>query len=148
MHDQIKNQIKDAMRAKDALRLEVLRGLTSAFANHLIAKGSAAPTVSDEDAIAIIRKSVKQRKDSIEQFIAGGRPELAEKEQAELAILDSFLPKLMSQGDIRVIVEKKIAAEGKPDKAKAGQFMGGIMKDLKGKADGADVKSVIDELLK
>ena len=141
------------MRAKDALRLEVLRGLTSAFSNHLIAKGSSAPTVSDEDAVAIIRKAVKQRKDSIEQFISGGRPELAEKEQAELAILEGFLPQLMSRDAIRTIVENKLAeltAAGAPlpDKAKAGQFMGTIMKDLKGKADGADVKAVIEELVK
>ncbi len=152
MHEQIKNQIKDAMRAKDALRLEVLRGLTSAFTNHLISKGSSAPTVSDEDAVAIIRKAVKQRKDSIEQFEKGGRRDLAKKEKAELVILDGFLPQLMSVAEIRTVVKAKIAAAkaagSLPDKAKMGQFMGSIMKDLKGKADGMDVKAVIEDLIK
>jgi uncharacterized protein YqeY len=150
MHEQIKSQIKDAMRAKDALRLEVLRGLTSAFTNELLAQKSAATALPDESVIAIIRKAVKQRKDSIDQFEKGGRPELAEKEKAELAILEGYLPKLMSRDDIRMVVRKKMAdlasTSGAPDKAKAGQFMGSIMKDLKGKADGADVKAVIDEM--
>ncbi|MEI6057857.1 MAG: GatB/YqeY domain-containing protein [bacterium] len=147
MHEQIKNQIKEALRGHDTLRLEVLRSLTSAFTNHLIAKKSAAPTVSDADATEIIRKAVKQRKDSIEQFTAGGRKDLVKKEKAELDILEAFLPQLMSKKDIKVIIAAKIKKEGKPDKAKAGQFMGAIMKDLKGKADGMDVKAVIDEIL-
>jgi uncharacterized protein YqeY len=157
LHEQIKNDIKDAMRAKDAIRLETLRGLSALFTNELISeqvKGttpSSTTTLSDTAAIALIRRSVKQRKDSIEQFEKGGRPELADKERAELAILETFLPKMMSRDEIKKIVEAKIAAAGGAsslDKAKIGQFMGQIMKDLKGKADGADVKIVIESLIK
>lgn len=155
LHEQIKNQIKDAMRAKDAVRLETLRGLSALFTNELIAKQvkgdvpATVTTLSDEDATALIRRSVKQRKDSIDQFQKGGRADLAEKESAELAILETFLPKMMSRDEIKKIVEAKIASTGTTlDKAKIGQFTGQIMKDLKGKADGADVKAVIESLVK
>jgi uncharacterized protein YqeY len=156
LHEQIKNQIKDAMRAKDAIRLETLRGLSALFTNDLIAKQvkgdvpASVTALDDESATALIRRSVKQRKDSIEQFEKGGRADLAEKEKTELAILETFLPKMMSREDIQKIVATKLAAAGGAgsiDKAKMGQFMGTIMKDLKGKADGADVKAVIESLL-
>lgn len=157
LHEQIKNQIKDAMRAKEIVRLETLRGLSALFTNELIAKQvkgdvpASVTTLSDEDALALIRRSVKQRKDSIDQFEKGGRPELAEKEKSELAILEMYLPKMMSREEIQKIVETKIAANGgavSVEKGKLGQFMGQIMKDLKGKADGADVKAVIESLIK
>jgi uncharacterized protein YqeY len=153
LHEQIKNQIKDAMRAKEAVRLETLRGLSALFTNELIAKQvkgdvpATVTTLSDEDATALIRRSVKQRKDSIDQFEKGGRPELAEKERAELVILEAFLPKMMSRDEIKKIVDAKIAGGMALDKAKIGQFTGAIMKDLKGKADGADVKAVIEGLV-
>ena len=153
IHEQIKNQIKDAMRAKDAIRLEVLRGLAALFSNELIAKqvkGDVPASVTllgDEDALALIRRSVKQRKDSIEQFEKGGRPELAEKERSELVILEAFLPQQMSKEDIQKFVESKIAGQVL-DKAKLGQFIGQIMKDLKGKADGTLVKAVVESLVK
>ncbi len=149
MHEQIKNQIKDAMRAKDTLRLEVLRGLQALFSNDLIAKGSADPHLKDEDVIAIIKRAVKQRKDSIEQFEKGGRSDLAQKERAELGILEGFLPATMSREDIKKAVQQKLQeAGGTIERNKAGQFVGLMMKELKGKADGADVKAVVDEMLR
>ena len=153
MHEQIKNQIKDAMRAKDAVRLEVLRGLSALFTYDLLKKtpakktgkeGGAPTLLSDEEVTTIIRKSVKQRKDSIEQFEKGGRKDLVKKERAELVILEAFLPQLMSRADIEKFVKPKIK---NVDKAKMGQFMGQIMKDLKGKADGADVKATVEKLI-
>ena len=147
MHETIKNQIKDAMRAKDALRLEVLRGLQALFSNELIAKKSNDPLLKDEDVITIIKRSVKQRKDSIEQFEKGGRKDLADKEKGELKILEAFLPTTMSRSEIKKVVEAKIKVTGPIDKTKAGQFMGMIIKELKGKADGSDIKAVVDELL-
>ncbi len=149
LHSDIKNQIKDAMRAKDTLRLEVLRGLSAAFTNELINKKSNAPELSDEDTLAVIKRAVKQRKDSIDQFIKGGRPELADSEKAELAILETYLPQTMSKNDIRKVAEaKKAEMGGTLDKAKLGQFMGAVMKELKGKADGADVKEVVEGMVK
>jgi uncharacterized protein YqeY len=145
MHNKIKNDIKDAMRAKDTLRLDTLRGLSAAFTNELVKKAGVT-SLSDDEVIAIIRRAVKQRRDSIEQFENGGRKDLADKEKAELDILESYLPKLMSRMEIEKIVKAKIASGTAFDKTKANQFIGLIMKELKGKADGADVKAVIESL--
>jgi uncharacterized protein len=146
MHEQIKSQIKEAMLAKDSLKLGVLRGLLAAFTNELVAtKRTPQEILSDEEVIAVIRRATKQRKDSIEQFEKGGRPELAEDEKKELSILETFLPQMMSREEIKKVVEAKKAEMGEVDKSKLGIFMGSVMKELKGKADGADVKAVIDE---
>ena len=133
------------MRAHEALRLDTLRGLSAAFNNELLKKSGIA-SLSDGDVIAVIRRAVKQRRDSIEQFEKGGRKDLADKEKSELAILDSYLPKLMSRDEIKKFIKAKIAAGAAFDKAKAGQFMGAMMKELKGNADGADVKAVVETL--
>jgi uncharacterized protein len=100
LEQQIKSQIKDAMIAKDTVRLGVLRGLTAAFMTEAIAKGK--NELADDETIAVIKRSVKQRKDSIDQFTKGGRPELAESEAAELKILETFLPATMSKDEIRI----------------------------------------------
>ena len=147
LHEKIKSQIIDAMRAKDAMTLETLRGLTSLFSYELIAKKSSDQFIDDESALTLIKRSVKQRKDSIEQFEKGGRSDLAKKEKLELAILEKYLPETMSKDEIKKIVQAKIEKEGKPDSKKLGGFIGGLMKELKGKADGADVKSVVDEIV-
>ena len=133
MQNKIKNDIKEAMRARDALRLDTLRGLSIG-----------ATSLSDDEVIAVIRRATKQRRDSIEQFEKGGRKDLADKEKAELAILESYLPKLMNRDEIEKFIKGKIAGGMTLDKAKIGQFMGAIMKELKGKADGADVKQEIE----
>lgn len=148
IHETIKAKIIEAMRAKDSIKLDTLRGLTALFSNELIAKGSAAPFIDDESALTLIKRSVKQHKDSIDQFEKGGRNDLADKEKAELKILEVFLPQMMSKDEIKKIVEGKMAAEGKPDMKKLGAFIGGLMKELKGKADGADVKEVVEGLVK
>lgn len=148
LHKQIKDGIKEAMIAKDTLRLTVLRNISSTFMNEMLAKKITAEELSDEDAIAIIRRLVKQRKDSIEQFTKGNRLDLVEAEAAEVKILETFLPQLMSREDIEKIVKEKLANAGEIDKAKMGVFMGTIMKDLKGKADGMLVKEVIESLVK
>ena len=144
----IKEQMKEAMKAKDTVKLGVVRGLSSAFTNELVKLGKMPQDeLSDEDALAVIRRAVKQTKDSIEQFVSGGRPELAEDEKAELAILETYLPAMMSKEDVMTIAKAKMAEMGAVDKSKAGMFMGTLMKDLKGKADGDVVKAVVDELL-
>jgi uncharacterized protein YqeY len=149
LHETIKKQMVDAMRAKDALRLEVLRGLLSTFSNELIAKKSADAFLKDGDALALVKRAVKQRKDSIEQFEKGGRADLAQKERAELGILEGFLPATMSREEIKKHIDAKVATMGGHiDKTKAGQFVGMMMKELKGQADGADVKAVVDEMIK
>ena|SRR3989344_1150564 len=149
LHSDIKNQIKEAMLGRDTIRLSVVRGLVASFTNELVAK-SRKPTeeLSDEEAIGVIRRAVKQRKDSIEQFKAGNRNDLVEAESAELSILKKYLPQMMSKDEIKKIVEKNRYVMGISDKSKKGQIVGMLMKELKGKADGADVKEVVDELFK
>ena len=148
LHKQIKDQIKEAMINKDQLKLTVLRNITATFMNEMVAKKVIGDEISDEDAITIIRRLVKQRKDSIEQFTKGGRTDLAENEEDEMKILEAFLPQLMSKEEVENFVKGKISSAGEIDKTKLGQFMGTIMKDLKGKADGMMVKEVIESLIK
>lgn len=141
----IKGQMIEAMKAKDSARLGVIRGLMSAFTNELVAKGKMPQDeLSDEDALAVISRAVKQRKDSIDQFEKGGRPELAEDEKVELAILMTYLPAQMSREEIFAYVQEK--AKAGFEKEKANQFIGLIMKDLKGKADGNIVKEAVSAL--
>jgi hypothetical protein len=143
----IKDQMKDAMKAKDQVRLTVLRGISSAFTNELVAKKmTPQDELPDEDAMAVIKRLAKQRKDSIQQFTEAGRDELAENEQAELAVLEDFLPAMMSQDEIRPIAEAKKADLGVEDASGAGRLVGAVMGELKGQADGGDVKAVVDSL--
>lgn len=148
MQETIKAAIKPAMLAKDAVRLGTLRMLIAAFTNELVTQGHP-PTdpLSDEDCMKVIKRLAKQRKDSIDQFVAGGRPELAEDEKAELAIIEEFLPAQMSEEEITKKIEAKLA-ESPIDATKKGQFVGQMMKELGGNADGAIVKKVIDSLVK
>ncbi len=144
----IKDQIKEAMKAKDQVKLGVVKGLSAAFVNEVVSlKRTPTDPLSDEEALNVIRRAVKQRKDSIEQFTAGGRPELAESEKAELAILETYLPAMMPREEVEKVVKAKMTEMNVTDKSKAGMLMGSVMKDLKGKADGDVVKAVIDTLL-
>jgi uncharacterized protein YqeY len=125
----------------------VLRGIISNFTNELVATGKTPQDpVTDELAMTVIKRAAKQRKDAIEQFTAGGRADLAENEQAELEIVNAFLPTLMSREEITAIAEAKKAELGVTDKAGAGKLVGALMRDLNGKADGGDVKAVVDSL--
>lgn len=144
----IKDEIKEAMKARDEVRLNVVRGLSAAFVNELVAKGRK-PTeeLKDDEALAVIKRSVKQHKDSIEQFDKGGRKDLVAAETAELKILENYLPKQMTHEEIRKIAEKALAELGISDKSKSGIAVGAVMKECKGKADGAEVKTIIDKLL-
>jgi len=148
LHQQLKGQIKEALKNKDAVRLGVVRGLVSSFTNELVSlKRTPQDELSDEEVLNVIRRAVKQRKDSIQQFVDGGRPDLAETEKIELAVLETYLPAQMSREEVLSLAQNKMSDLGITDKTKAGLFMGALMKDLKGKADGDVVKSVVDELL-
>ncbi len=147
MHINIKTELVEAMRAKDSIRVSVLRNLIAAFTNELVAKGKKPQDeISEEEALVVIKRQVKQRKDSIEQFRKGNREDLAEREEAELKILERYLPAQMSREEIKKIalpLKEKMGA----DKSKMGMFMGALMKELKGQADGSDVKAVVEEIL-
>lgn len=148
LHQQIRDEIKDAMRAKEALRLEVLRGMLTAFVNELVTlRRTPQDMLEDDKALTVLKRLVKQRKDSAEQFEKGGRAELAKKELDEIAIIEKYLPTMMGREEIRTIASAKIAELGVADKSGIGKLTGAVMKECKGLADGNDVKAVIEELL-
>lgn len=141
--------MKDAMKEKNQPRLMAIRGLLSAFTNEAVSKKYKPDQIlTDEEALAVIKRAVKQRKDAMAQFEAGGRADLAENEKGELGYLEKYLPQTMSREEIKKIAEAKKTELGIASKADAGKFTGALMKELKGRADGADVKAVVDELLK
>ena len=147
LHEQIKGQIKEAMMAKDTVRLAVVRGLTTAFMNELVATNrTPQDMLSDEEVIKVITRTAKQRKDAISQFQAAGRDDLVAEDSEQLAILEKYLPTLMSADEIRPLAEVKKNELGITDKANAGKLTGMLMKDLAGKADGTVVKEVVDSL--
>ncbi len=145
LQEKIKAQLKEAMLSKDEIRLSVIRGLMTSFTNELVAKGKK-PTESltDDEVMAVISRAVKQRKDSIDQFTKGGRPELAAAEQKELDILSVYLPEQMSENEVVKIVQAKKAELNITDKAQMGNLMKAVMMELKGKADGMIVKKAVD----
>ena len=148
IHEDLKKSIPDAMRAKDAVKLQTLRSLVTAMTNEVVAKKRKPDEwLNDDEAFAVLKRAASQRKDSIEQFTSGGRPELAEPEKLELAIIESYLPAMMSREEIEVAVKAKMAEIGINSKADANKLIGAVMKDLKGQADGAVVREVIDSLL-
>ena len=148
LSEKIRKELTDAMRAKDSLKMNTLRGLLSAFTNELVAKGiKPQEQISDEDALAVIKRAVKQRKDSIQQFRSGNREDLAQKEEAELKILETYMPAQMSREQIEVVAKQVKEKLGITDKSKMGQFVGAVIKETKSQADGSVVKEIVESLL-
>ena len=147
LHEQIQNGIKEAMLAKDKVRLETFRGMLAGFTNELVAKNRKPnEMLSDDEALVVIARLAKQRKDSIEQFKKGNRQDLVDVEEAQLKILETYLPKLMDKSEVQMFARAKKTELAITDATKKGMLMSSLMKDLKGKADGAVVKEVVDGL--
>lgn len=147
--DTIKEDMKTAMKAKEATKVTTLRGVMSAFTNELVAMGKMPQdALTDDQALAVIKREAKKRKDAIGQFEAANRPELAADEQVELEILEEYLPEMLSIEKITPVVEAKIAELGITDASGMGQLMGAVMAELGAAADGNDVKEVAMNLLK
>jgi len=145
LQSQVDNDIKDAMRAKETVRLNTLRMLKAAMKNSALEKGGAEGVLDDTEAAAIIRKQIKQRQDSIEGFEKGGRPELAENEKAEITVLSAYLPQALSAAEVEAIVKEAIAEVGATTK----QQMGAVMKVAGAKAAGrVDGKTLSAEVQK
>lgn len=148
IHETIKKAIPEAMRAKDEVRLRTMRSLAAAMMNELIAKKQDREgALSDEDALVVLKRAANQRKDSIEQFEMASRADLAVPETAELMIINAFLPVQMHRDEIKTHALAKMTELGITEKGDANNLIGALMKDLKGKADGNDVKMVVDSLL-
>ena len=150
LEEKIKSELKEAMKNKDSVQLIVLRGLLAGFTNELISqKKKPQDEVSDELAMIVIKKAVKQRKDSIGQFEKGGRQDLVDVEKAELEILEKYLPEMMGTEEIKKIAEIKKNELNIEDKSKIGILIGAVLKEIKtvgANANGNEVKIVVEKL--
>ncbi len=135
------------MKERDQTKMDTLRAILSAATNEAVALGKT-PQDPLEDGVlqAVIKRLIKQRKDAIEQYQAGGRAELAAQEEAQVVILETFLPPQMDEESIREIAVKKQTELGLGDKSKAGILVGAVMKEIAGRADGAVVKKIVESL--
>src|SRR5712692_11135293 len=143
--ERVDTDLKDAMRAKDATKLGVLRMLKSALKYTAIEKSGAEAELSDAEAAQVIRKQAKQRQDSIESFEKGGRAELAAKEKKELSILNAYLPQAMSADELSKVVRETIAEIYATSKAQMGAVMKALQAKVAGRVDG---KTLSQEVLK
>lgn len=148
LHEDIKASLKEALKAKDEVRLRTVRGVLTALTNEAVASGKKPQDLLDDQAtLSVIRRLAKQRKESITQFDAAGRSDLSEPEKGELLILEGYLPQMMSQEELEPIVKAKMQELNVTDKSKMGVLIGAAMKETASKADGGDVKAVVERLL-
>lgn len=144
LKDRISDEIKTAMKAKDKLRLETVRGIKKVILekeSEIRAKGRT--ELNEEEEMAVLTQLAKQRRDSIEQFTDAGREDLADKEAKELTILEEYLPAQLSDAEIEAAVEEVIAQVGASGPRDMGKVMGPVMQKLKGQADGGKVQAVV-----
>ncbi len=144
----IDDDLKAAMKARQADRLGVLRMLKAALKNASIEKGGMSFELSDVDAAAVVRKELKKRQDSVESFTKGGRPELAEKETAEAAMLAEYLPQSLSAAELEQLVAACIAESGATSKAQMGAVMKLAVERAAGRADGKALSAAVGAALK
>jgi len=144
---QIDADLKDAMKARAMEKLAVLRMLKSALKNAAIEKGGADAQLDDTEVLAVIRKQVKQRQDSVESFEKGGRPELAAKEKFELEVLSAYLPRPLSPEELSKLVADAIAEAGATSKAQIGAVMKIALARAEGRADGKTLNQEIQRQL-
>ena len=145
--DRIDADIKEAMKAKQAMRLGVLRMLKSSLKNAAIELGGADVRLEEATALAVLRKEAKKRQDSIDGFQNGGRPELAEKEREELAFLAGYLPKPLSPGELEALVSAAVAELGATSKAAMGQVMKLATEKAAGRVDGRALSAAVSAKL-
>ena len=142
---QIMSDLKDAMKARDTVALTTLRALKTALTNAAIESGNKDNVVSDADALALVRKQIKQRNDSIEQFESAGRAELADNEKAEIVVLEKYLPAALSAEEVSAIVADAIGETGASSRADMGKVMKVVQEKVAGRADG---KALSQEVMK
>ena len=147
LQDKIDHDLREAMRAKEAERLSVLRMMKSALTNAAIEKHGAGGKLDDSDAIAVIRKQVKQRRDSITGFELGGRMELAEKEKREIQFVSQYLPPPLSDAEIARLVDEAIAAAQATSKTQLGQVMKIATEKAGGRVDGKTLSLAVQRAL-
>ena len=147
LEQQIQNDLKAAMLAKDKVALASIRGIKAAILLAKTAEGGQKDTLEDAELIKIIQKLVKQRKESAAIYSQQNRPELAENELAEVAVMEKYLPKALSEEEVEAIVKQIIADTGASSMADMGKVMGTATKQLAGQADGRIISGIVKKLL-
>ena len=148
LKEKLQADLKDAMKAKDQVRLRTIRSLRAAImAKEIDMRTGGEAEIPDEEAMAVLQKQAKQRRDSIEQFEAAGREDLKAVEVAELAVIEEYLPKQLDEAEVRSAVEAIVAQTGAESMKDMGKVMGAAMGQLKGKADGKMVQQVVRAIL-
>lgn len=146
LFDQISNDIKEAMKARDKVRLEALRNIKKVFIEAKTVPG-ANDTLEDAQALKILQKLAKQGHDSADLYTSQNRPDLAEEEMAQVNVIESYLPKQMSEEEIEAVVKEIIAQTGAQSMKEMGKVMGIASKQLAGKADGKKISEIVKKLL-
>ncbi len=147
LEQQIQNDLKAAMLAKDKVALASIRGIKAAILLAKTAEGGQKDTIEDGELVKIIQKLVKQRKESAAIYTEQNRPELAENELAEAAVMEKYLPKALSEEEVEAIVKQIIADTGASSMADMGKVMGTATKQLAGQADGRVISGIVKKLL-
>jgi uncharacterized protein YqeY len=142
--EQIRADLTESMKARTAERTSTLRMLQAALKNEQINAGH---ELSDDEATAVIRKGIKQRQDSVEQFTKGNRPELAAKEQAEIAVLKSYMPPELSDAELESGLREIVASTGAQSKKDMGKVMKEATARYKGRVDGRKIQEIVSRLL-
>lgn len=145
IQEEVSSSLKTSMKAKDADATRALRMIRAGLLTKMKEDGS--DTISDEDAVAVLRKLAKMRAEAIEMFSQGGRDDLVENEKKDLAVVERWLPKLANEEVTRAWAEEAIAASGASGPSQAGKAIGALMKAHKGEVDGALAKKIVTELL-
>ena len=144
LKERIQTELKEAMKAHDEIKVSTLRLLNSSIKNKEIDERK---PLDDEGLLAILSTAAKQRRESIDQFEKGGRQDLADKEKAELAILQQYLPQQLSKDEVAAVIKETIAETGTSGAKDMGKVMKALMPKVKGKADGKLVNELVKELL-
>ncbi|MFC4995295.1 GatB/YqeY domain-containing protein [Rubritalea tangerina] len=147
INDTLTADMKDAMKSKDKVALTTIRALKTAIKNAAIQEGNADAQLDDAAIMGIIRKQIKQRQDSVEQFNKAGRPELAENELGEITVLEKYLPAAMTADEIATIVQQVITETGASSRADMGKVMGLLQKKTEGRADGKTLSQAVMQAL-
>lgn len=145
LRERLRDDLKDAMRARDAVRRNTIRLVEAAIKNAEIEKRGV--ELSEQDIQAILQRQVKQRQDSIEQYEQADRPDLADAERAEIAVIEVYLPQQLSRAEIETAARAAIEQLGATGPNDRGKVMGRLMSQLRGQADGATVNAVVSDLL-
>lgn len=145
LQERLPAEIKAAMLAKDADKLSTLRLLKSAIGYTQIERKT--ETLSDADFIAVVQREVKKRRDAIEQYEKGGRPELAEKERKEISVLETFLPKPLSAEELEQLIKATIQETGATSKKEMGPVIKAVQAKAAGRADGKTISAMVGKLL-